>query len=385
MLKCNKWLLLSSIIGILVLTSCMPAQTPTAQIIPVTVTPPDISPTLPPMDESEPIQITIQDALGRTVVLEKAPERIVLAGKAVIMLADAVYLFPEVGSKIVGISNTNQGRGNFISLLDPTYSEKVSLANDVGPEQIAALQPDLVILKSFLADSLGSPLETLGIPVVYLDFETAEQYQRDLTTLGQVFQNEARAQELITYFDSTVKKVSSATAGMDDAEKPHVLLLYYSEKDGNVAFNVAPRNYMQTFLVETAGGLPVWLDIELGNGWTKVGLEQIAVWDPDQIYVVSYTRNSEDIVAELKADANWQGLSAITTDQVYAFPSDFYSWDQPDVRWALGLQWLATRIQPELWSGVDMLQVTRDFYQKLYGIDEKVFSEQVLPLLTGIE
>ncbi len=385
MLKHKRYVIGLVITGLLVLAACATPTTPAPVIVPVTITPPTELATSVPEVDSGTVQITINDALGRTVVLDKVPERIVLAGRAVIMLTDAVYLFPDVGNKIVGISNTNQGRGDFISLLDPGYAEKVKLANDVGPEQVAALQPDLVIVKSFMAETLGSPLEALGIPVVYMDFETPEQYQRDLAALGQIFQNEARALDVSAYFTETVNKVTAATAGMDEAQKPRVLLLYYSEKDGNIAFNVAPKNYIQTYLVETAGGYPVWMDIELGKGWTKVGLEQIAVWDPDQIYVVSYTSNAVDIVESLKADPNWQTLKAITGDQIYAFPADYYSWDQPDVRWALGLKWLATRIHPDLWTGVDMQQEMKTFYQTLYGLDETVITEQVLPLLTGIE
>lgn len=373
------------VIGIMLLAACSPAATPAAQIVPVTVTPPEETATQPPQEEPGQVQYTVQDALGRTVTLDKVPERIVIAGKAVFMLTDAVYAFPGAMDRVVGISNTNQGRGDFITLLDTKAAEKITLANDVGPEQVAALQPDLVILKSYLAESLGSPLETLGIPVVYLNLETPEQYSTDLATLGQVFQNEERAAELIDYYNATVSKVASATAGMDEAEKPRVLLLYYSEKEGNVAFNVPPKGYIQTFLVEAAGGLPVWLDIELGSGWTKVGLEQIAAWDPDQIYVVAYTKNAELVVDDLKADPNWQGLKAVTGEQIYAFPADFYSWDQPDVRWVLGLQWLASKIHPDLWTDFNSVQAAMGFFEKLYGIDNTTFLELITPLMTGIQ
>lgn len=373
------------VIGIMLLAACSPAATPAAQIVPVTVTPPEETATQPPQEEPGQVQYTVQDALGRTVTLDKVPERIVIAGKAVFMLTDAVYAFPGAMDRVVGISNTNQGRGDFITLLDTKAAEKITLANDVGPEQVAALQPDLVILKSYLAESLGSPLETLGIPVVYLNLETPEQYSTDLATLGQVFQNEERAAELIDYYNETVSKVASATAGMDEAEKPRVLLLYYSEKEGNVAFNVPPKGYIQTFLVEAAGGLPVWLDIELGSGWTKVGLEQIAAWDPDQIYVVAYTKNAELVVDDLKADPNWQGLKAVTGEQIYAFPADFYSWDQPDVRWVLGLQWLASKIHPDLWTDFNSVQAAMGFFEKLYGIDNTTFLELITPLMTGIQ
>ena len=41
---------------------------------------------------------------------------------------------------------------------------------------------------------MGDGLAALGIPVVFVDFETLEQYSRDLATLGQLFQNPERAQ-----------------------------------------------------------------------------------------------------------------------------------------------------------------------------------------------
>jgi hypothetical protein len=50
-------------------------------------------------------------------------------------------------------------------------------------------------MKSSQAEKFGAPIEALNIPVVYLDFETPEQYPRDLAILGQIFGNDARAQE----------------------------------------------------------------------------------------------------------------------------------------------------------------------------------------------
>ncbi len=123
-----------------------------------------------------------------------------LNGKALFMIADAIYTFPEASRRIAAIGDTNQGTGNFIPLIDPSFNDKIQLGKEAGVEQIAAVQPDLVILKSSAAETMGAPLEQIGIPVVYLDFETEEQYQRDLATLGQLFQNEARAQEVAAFY-----------------------------------------------------------------------------------------------------------------------------------------------------------------------------------------
>ena len=101
------------------------------------------------------------------------------------MVADAVYAFPGAVDKVIGLGNAAQGAVNFLEMLDPDFPEKAVLTNEATAEEIAALSPDLLILKSSVAERMGPALEALGIPVVYVDFETPEQYARDLAILGQ--------------------------------------------------------------------------------------------------------------------------------------------------------------------------------------------------------
>lgn len=319
--------------------------------------------------------VTIVDALGREVVLPAAPQRIVITGKALFMLADAAYLFPGAAEKIVGMGNAGQGSGNFIQLIDPNYAVKQVLDRDAGAEQVAALQPDLVLLKSYLAESVGAPIEALGIPVVYIDFETPEQYARDLAILGKVFGDETRAAEVSAFYQN---KMDETTAAVKDAPKPRVLLLYYNEKDGSVAFNVPPMNWIQTQMVEMAGGEPVWADANPAKGWTQVTLEQIAAWDADQIFVISYFKPATEVVDGLKADPNWSAIRAVQDGSLYPFASDLYSWDQPDPRWILGLTWLAGKLHPDLFPNLDMLAKAQNFYQSLYGLDEAFVEKNIV-------
>jgi iron complex transport system substrate-binding protein len=313
--------------------------------------------------------------------LPAPPQRIVITGKALIMIADAVYTFGEASARIVALGKISQGTGNFIELIDPTYAEKATLQQDAGAEQIAALQPDLVILKSYLAETVGAPIEKLGIPVIYVDFETPEQYARDLEILGQVFQNQARAREIITYYQSRVTQIREIVAGV--AVKPNVLMLYYTDRDGSVAFNVPPLAWMQTQLVEMAGGFPVWKEANPGEGWMQVTLEQVAAWDADDILIISYVENPSNVVERLKKDPQWQALRAVKVGHLYAFPSDLYSWDQPDTRWILGLTWLAARLHPERFPQMDILGEAQRFYQVLYGLDPAFFEEKIRSTFQG--
>jgi iron complex transport system substrate-binding protein len=142
-------------------------------------------------------------------------------------------------------------------------------------------------------------------------------------------------------------------------------------------------NWLQTTMVEMAGGQPVWADANPGNGWTQVTLEQIAAWDADQIFVVSYFADPAQVVDSMKADPNWQAIRAVKEDALYAFAGDLYLWDQPDPRWILGLTWMAAKLHPDLFPGLDMTAEAKIFYQALYGLDADFVEQNIVPTFKG--
>lgn len=330
-----------------------------------------------------PKPYTVTDAAGRRVAFDRIPDRIVLGGRAVFMVADALYAFPEAWSRLVGTSEIDQGLGNFLAAVDPKYGEKVTLPGAAGAEQIAALKPDVVILKSFMAESLGRPLGALGIPVLYVDFESPEQYQRDLMVFGDLLQNRARAEEIWKEVDTRMRRVTGRTGGLGEERKPRVLFLYDAAKGGEHAFNVPPVGWIQTRLVELAGARPVWKQAGAGRGWNRVGFEQIAAWNPDWVFVVSYHQDVDRLASALRADAAWRSLAAVGGGRLAAFPVDYYSWDQPDLRWVLGLEWLAARLHPDLFRDADLDRRTIDFFSFLYGMSEQSVRRVVLSNLRG--
>jgi iron complex transport system substrate-binding protein len=348
---------------------------------------------IPPAEEAQALllssatmggELMVTDALGRTLIFPQQPQRFVMAGRATTLVADAFYLFPEASQRLAGIERRNQSANDFLAVIDPAYNDKTFLEQNAGPEQIAPLKPDVVLLKSFMADRLGQPLERLGIPVVYVDLETPAQYTRDINILGQLLGNPARAQEILDFYQQRVNRVQQAMAGLTDEQKPRVLLLQYSDRGGEVAFNVPPAAWLQTTMTELAGGTPVWTEAAEKGGWTVVGFEQIAAWNPDQIYVINYFSDPVAVVEQLKADPKWQELKAVQNDQLFAFANDFYSWDQPDSRWILGLQWLATKIQPERAAEIDIRQAINEFYTQMYGLDPATIEAKVMPLMKGL-
>lgn len=326
--------------------------------------------------------VEVVDALGRVVRFERPPERLTLAGKGSFMLVDAAYLFPaEARQKIVAFAGGRQLSVDWLALLDSSFRQtKAVLEGQVGPEQIAATKPDAVLLRTVESTQLGPGVERLGIPVVYVELETIiEQYLKDFRIIGQVINNPQRAQTLQEFYTARVDRIRARTR--DLKEHPRVLVLNYSEQGGTIAFAIPPAEWIQTRLVELAGGTPVWKGAV--GGWTVVTFEQIAAWNPDQVFVISYGGDSRTAAAKLRQDPLWQALKAVKANQVFGFPADFYSWDQPDTRWILGLTWLATKLHPQLFADIAILSEVRAFFRELYGLTDATIDARILPMLKG--
>ena len=283
------------------------------------------------------------------------------------------------------MTNSNQGRGTFLEVVDPNYGEKIILPKTINMEEILAADPDVVVLKDFLYGKYDREFQKVHIPVIYLNLESPEGWQADLKVLGALFGNPERADYLGELFARYISKVEGPSADFSPKDRRRGLILYYSEKDGSGAFQVPPLNFIQTRMLEMAGADPVWADADLGERWTKVGFEQIAAWDPDQIFLISYRKPMEEVLGMLEKSGYWQALRAHREGEIHPFPGDFHSWDQPDPRWLLGLQWLAARTHPEKFSAVDMKRAAETFFADFYGLTEEEYREGILPVLQGID
>jgi len=312
--------------------------------------------------------------------LAALPSRIVLGGKAVIMVADAVYLFPQATDSVVAVGGADQGLGVFLSAIDQGFKAKPSLDKAAGAETYAAQKPDLVILKSAMKKSLGPSLDALGIKQLYLNLETPEDYLREILLLGDVFGDQARARAVVAFYQAALDGVAAKVAGAPESARPRVLLLQSAAAG---SYEVPPDSWMQTILAERAGGSPVWKGANPGSGWAKVGMEQIAAWNPDAIFVVSYREDSRGPAKALAADPALAAVAAVRGGKVFGFPQDFYSWDQPDTRWALGLEWMAKRLYPERFAGLSIQAEAERFFSFCYGLAGPHFDAVVKPRLSG--
>ena len=327
--------------------------------------------------------VTIEDSAGNVVEMASLPQRVVVAGKATPYTLGTTYVFEEASERVVALELRGLTIPEFLSLIDPKYDEKVKLEMGASAEQIAPVNPDIVITKNYVVKSLKESLDPLGIPVVGLNMETPEVFYKDIDMLGQLFGNPDRADEVNAYMQEKVVAVKTAMEGLADADKPTVLVLQYSDQDGEVAFKVPPVSYIQTTMVLDGGGIPVWADdaTQEESNWVVVNFEQIAAWNPDVILVIDYKGNPQETAASLKQSDLWQELNAVKNDKVYGFGKDFQGWDLPDPRWVLGYTWTATKLQPERMADVDMTAMVKEFYRFMYRLTDEQIESSIMPIV----
>ncbi len=317
------------------------------------------------------------------LVENAAPPRIITCGKAHSLILNALYMFPEASRTVAAFGAISQVGGNFIFLLDPEARRRALFAPDVGAEEVLAHEPDWVVLKSYLRNGLGSQLEALGVRVLYVDLESPEQYQRDITAIGKLMGNPERAEELNRFFAENLHQVQQMSARIPEPQRPDSLLLYYATKSGTASFNVPPKQWLQAALVQWAGGKPVWFEAASGSGWQQIGFEQIAAWNPEYIFLVSYHVPVDEVKKKLLADPKWLELEAVKQGKLFAFPADYLSWDQPDPRWIIGLYWLAGKIHPEWFDAVDIEKKVNEFYGLVYGLSGERIESEIIPMIKG--
>lgn len=320
--------------------------------------------------EEETQYITVTDCLNRTTQIETPIEKIIFTGRGHALIVSVAYLFDTAPEKIIGLSDTI-AESNLFNIIDPSISEKVvDGASDMGVEEIAAQNPDVVVLKSYLKTDVGDPLESLGVKVVYLDLEDLDQYTRDVETMGVLMGEPEKAEAIIEYYQSTYREVEARHATTTDA--PSVLFLYYNVKGGTASFMSPGADWLQTVVTETAGGDPLSLELE-GTGWNNVNWEQIAEWNPEIIFVVTYKSDPScmDVENLIKADELWQNIDAVENDRVYSVPDDCFgtgtvgSWDTSGSRWILCLRWMEAKISGD---NTGLLEDVEEFYVDLYGL-----------------
>ncbi len=308
------------------------------------------------------------DASSQRVELPSSPSHIAVVGKAALIPADALFMFDIARTARVSLAKTDQGLGDFFAFLhDQENPERLS--QNIGTEELISMQADLIVTKLRNRSAFAPVVEPFGIPLYALDLESGEAWSEEILSLGELLNEKDRALEITRFFEE--KEQNIATTPLS-GPRMRVLVLQATTGDGVSSFSVAPGDWIQQEIITKAGGIPVYDDsLNASNGWSVVGFEQISAWDPDVIIIVSYRSHGASYVDQIYDSPLYASLKAVRNNQVYLAPSDYVNYFQSDSRWILALQWLAQTLYPEQFASLDMDQELRDFYSRLYGVQDE--------------
>lgn len=298
--------------------------------------------------------LTVTDQIGRTVTIEGPVDSIVSS----YYISTAITIALGEEEQLKGIEMKADTR-ELYKLAAPKLLElpAVGSGKGINIEEIANIKPDVVILPKKLKDNVEQ-LEALKIPVIVVDPENLEDYMDCVTLLGKVFDQEERANELLTYYNEKIDEITRLTKDVSD--KPKVYL-----GAGSSYLSTCTSKMYQNDLIDMAGGINVSSSLEDGY-WAQVSAEHIMSWNPDYIFAVNYAEYSID---DIKKDSKLQTVNAVKNENIYLFPSEIEPWDYPTPSSVLGILWLTHVLHADLYTKEDYVKEAKEFYQRFFDID----------------
>ena len=319
-------------------------------------------------------EITLVDQVDRVVTVPRPVERVVT------LLPPVTRMVIGLGAadKLVGVSTWDQ---TFVINQEPSrgvgpkwdevvgeLKELPSVGSGYEPNQelILSLKPDVVIPyagKGSLADFWNTFQDNTGIPVVGYRGSKGPIYDETLEQIelmGRVLGKEKRAEEIVSYFDEKLAKVTEVTSQIPDSEKPTV----YFPSSWLGSTTKANPHYEA---VELAGGILVFkLDSPIIH--IEVSMEQVIDWNPD-IFLVSKTSTTPSFTVEdLLSHPNLQTINAVKNRKVYYTLNaiNLVGADHPRV--ITEAFYMAKLFHPEKFEDLDIEKEGNELFERFYGV-----------------
>ena len=298
---------------------------------------PTATPATPTPGAASQYPMTVSDYFGRNATIAHEPQRIIsLSAANTEMLFDL-----GVGAKIVG---------------DDDYSDfpaaaknitHVSGFSTVNYELISSVSPDLIVAEDMVGEEAVTKLRDMGFPVVELKNSNLSMIRSNIALLGQITNTPANATALIARIDSGIAGIAAKTAGLNDSQKPSVLLLTGFIVASPQIYPYGSGTYGDELLT-LAGGRNAAANISL---YAVMSNEAIVQADPDYIVIPvdGVMCTMDDYNYFKNGTAPWmQSLSAVKNGKVVMVDGNLFLRPGPRSPDA-GLA-LARAIHPELFQ-----------------------------------
>ena len=300
--------------------------------------------------------MTIVDMAGREVEIPKHVERVAL-------------IYGVTTSYIVALGKADTlaaatSPSEIFKSAHPVFANLGTIGRNGGGvdmEALAQLKPDIFFHRASNVSLLNS-VQTMGIPAVGVTAENQGDITTLLSLLGRIFGAEERAAELTTCYGQILDKARELSRDIPPEKRKKAIFM------GTRIGAVANGAMMQSFMIDTAGGINLAKDVPSTEIWPVVGTETIFGWDPDFIFISNYVTSNYN-VETLTSDPAWADLTAVKEKQVFRLPSDKDSWELPGVSSALGPLWMLSTMYPDKFDRKQLDAEVREFYKKVYNLD----------------
>ena len=265
----------------------------------------------------------------------------------------------------------------WMQYVNPAIKEKPGFGSGstVNAEELLALKPDLVITANA---NDAEAFRNAGLTTMYMMFNNYQALKESVLKTGEALGGNAvtRAQAYVSYLDGNIKLVQDRLADVRAEDKPTVY--YLDGQAGKTAYSTGGSGTMQEEWINMGGGKLA--TAELFQGMNKeITPEQLLKLDPD--YIVIGGLNQASAYKALMEDSNLADLKAIKAKHVYRVPQGTFQWDRFGSESALQVVWMAKTLYPDKFDGVDMKQMTIDFYKNFLSYD--LSSEYADAILAG--
>lgn len=244
-------------------------------------------------------------------------------------------------------------------------------------EEIASLNPDLVIVAAQFDEALVKQIEAMDIPVMTLTFrgegkqamaQNPELAAPDtayttglawaINKLGELTDTEEKAKELWEFAMDSREYVEENLEQVSVDDRVNIFIA--NEKN----MTYGSDKYVGTQM-ERAGAANVASD-EI-EGYKEVNFEKVAQWNPDVIVVQD---RYKDVYDEILTDAKWKNIKAVEDKRVILAPYWTKPWGNPGPdSIALGELWFAHKFYPEQIDKEEVESRVKSFYKQFYGME----------------
>ena len=197
----------------------------------------------------------------------------------------------------------------------------IGSAMDPNIEVIISLEPDIVVCDSNLEESLGSTFEEHNIEVVYLTNNSYDAVKETIIELGQVFDVEDNANEIINTFDEIEERVLTEYEGEDAGE---VMILFGTTES---SYLVTEHSFVGD-LVEKLGVSNIGANQGMPSPYIPFSMEEAIDSNPDTILIVVHAdpqAAEESFKAEFAKNDVWGEVNAVKNDRVIALDPSYFA------------------------------------------------------------